>query len=189
MMKLVGFLLVTLVVCAAAHESPEPPHQHASQQTEYATLARGFGDHLDWMPLREGLRKAKNENLTSMILIHKSWCSGCKTLGPLISNSEEITRLSSAYVLINVMDDEEPIDPKYAPDGQYFPRILFFDPNGKLMENINNGRPKGDYLYLYNSGHKLAEVMKNALKYCVFTPQVANLIDPEDLRTAFRSEL
>jgi len=47
MLKLVGFLLVTLVVCAAAHEGPEPPHQHASQQTEYATLARGFGDHLE----------------------------------------------------------------------------------------------------------------------------------------------
>lgn len=40
-------------------------------------------------------------------------------------NSKELEKLSEHFVMVNIMDDEEPQDKKYTPDGGYIPRILF----------------------------------------------------------------
>lgn len=50
-----------------------------------------------------------------MIVIHKSWCSACQKLGTLFAESDEIVNLSKQFVMINVLDDEEPKDAKYQP--------------------------------------------------------------------------
>lgn len=135
------------------------------------------------MPLTEGLKKAKSESLTSMVVIHKSWCGSCKNFAPKFSSSSEIARLSSAFVMINVHDDEEPIDPKFAPDGQYYPRIVFLDHNGKLMPKLNNGRQDGQFKYLYTQADQLENAMKKALRVSIFTQQVADVMDAHSFRS------
>lgn len=82
-----------------------------------------------------------------MVVIWKSWCGACKRLKPLFGASEvnfaglwlilckEIAEMSKNFVMINLMDDEEPKDPNFTPDGGYIPRILFFSPDGTLQEN------------------------------------------------------
>lgn len=34
-------------------------------------------------------------------------------------------QLASKFVMVNLEDDEEPDDDKYAPDGRYIPRLYF----------------------------------------------------------------
>lgn len=62
------------------------------------------------------------------------------------------------------MQDEK----KFEPDGTYVPRILFFTPDGKFMEDIYNRHPKGDekYKYFYTNTAQIIDSMILALERC-----------------------
>lgn len=57
---------------------------------------------------------------------------------------------------------------RFQPDGTYVPRILFFTPNGKFMENVYNRHPKADdkYKYFYSSTSQIIDSMILALELC-----------------------
>ncbi|XP_065834831.1 thioredoxin domain-containing protein 12-like [Oscarella lobularis] len=126
-------------------------------------LAKGWGDEIAWRTLNDGLVEAKESQKPLMLLIHKSWCGACKALKPQFADSEEIRTLSEQFVMVNVQDDEEPKDPKYAPDGSYIPRILFLDSNGEVKRNINNAENNPSYKYYYSDPHQITAMMKSAL--------------------------
>jgi protein-disulfide reductase (glutathione) len=52
--------------------------------------------------------------------------------------------------MINLEDNEEPSDPKFAPDGNYIPRIFFIDPNGNLRYDLYNQNGNPSYKYFYS---------------------------------------
>ena len=45
-----------------------------------AINGRGFGDQYQWKSMKEGLPLVK-AGKPGMLVIHKSWCGACKTLG------------------------------------------------------------------------------------------------------------
>lgn len=45
----------------------------------------------------------------------QSWCGACKRLGPEFAASEAVRALASRFVMINVLDDEEPTEAAYKP--------------------------------------------------------------------------
>ncbi|KAH3850419.1 thioredoxin domain-containing protein 12-like isoform X2 [Dreissena polymorpha] len=126
-------------------------------------LSNGWGEHIDWQKFDDAFKIAEEENKPVMLLIHKSWCGACKNLKPKFAESEEIATLSKNFVMVNVMDDDEPEDAKYKPDGGYIPRILFID-HGDVMKDLYNesGNPK--YKYYYHSPDHIMSSMERALK-------------------------
>lgn len=53
--------------------------------------------------------------------------------------------LAKDFVMINVYDDDEKgDDPRWQPEGQYIPRIIFYDGlHGEVLKQINEqGNPK-----------------------------------------------
>lgn len=83
----------------------------------------GFGSHYVWAgSLESGLQIANNHKKPVMVIIHKSWCTACKNLKPKFANSTEIQNLSKHFVMINLVDDDEPKHNSFAPDGSYIPR-------------------------------------------------------------------
>merc|ERR1712080_723980 len=71
--------------------------------------------------------------------------------------------MSTKFVMVNVGDDDEPEGALYKPDGGYVPRILFFNPDGSLLDDIINrdGNPK--YKYYHYSPNSVADSMEDVL--------------------------
>lgn len=83
----------------------------------------GFGNTYVWAgSLESGIQIATNHKKPVMVIIHKSWCRACKNLKTKFASSPEIQSLSKHFVMVNLEDDEEPKNNKYAPDGSYIPR-------------------------------------------------------------------
>jgi len=64
---------------------------------------------------------------------------------PKIKNSKELAEMSKKFVMVNVMDDQEPQDDLYKPDGGYIPRVLFFDSKGDLLKDVINETGNAKY--------------------------------------------
>mmetsp|Transcript_14495 Transcript_14495/g.20204 ORF Transcript_14495/g.20204 Transcript_14495/m.20204 type:complete len:166 (+) Transcript_14495:71-568(+) len=130
---------------------------------EESSLARGWGDKIQWRTLEAALAESKETNKPVMVIIHKTWCGACKRLKPLVAASEEIEKQSENFIMVNLEDNEEPKDPAYAPDGAYIPRIVYVDTTGKVRSEILNAE-REKQRYFYHDATAVLKGMKNALE-------------------------
>ncbi|XP_030844750.1 thioredoxin domain-containing protein 12 [Strongylocentrotus purpuratus] len=99
-----------------------------------------------------------------MLVNHKTWCGACKALKPKFAASEEILKLSSDFVMVNVEDDEEPEGSQFQPDGGYIPRILFLNSDGVVQPDLINTLGNPQYKFFYSNALMVTEAMKSAVK-------------------------
>lgn len=141
-----------------AHDDRAP--EHATEEVAKLPVAadNGFGTAVTWRSFDDGLREAKATGKPLMMVVHTSWCSRCKALKPSFS-TPDVAKMAEQFVMVNVDQDEDERVMAYGPDGTYIPRVMFFDPSGKLDPEIANERsPKFKYFYtapldLLNSMH------------------------------------
>ncbi|XP_052775262.1 thioredoxin domain-containing protein 12-like [Mya arenaria] len=126
-------------------------------------LDNGWGDDIDWKKFDDALELSKTENKPVMLIIHKSWCGACKKLKPLFAESKEIAELSGSFIMANTLDDDEPKDDKYKPDGAYIPRILFIY-NGKVAEDLYHEAGSPKYKYYYHNTEGIVKTMRKAVE-------------------------
>ncbi|XP_045779290.1 thioredoxin domain-containing protein 12-like isoform X2 [Maniola jurtina] len=125
----------------------------------------GFGSNYVWAgSLEAGMQIAVNHKKPVMVIIHKSWCSACKNLKPKFANSNEIQSLSQHFVMVNLMDEEEPKNNKFAPDGTYIPRILFISPMGMVDCDIYNEEGSSQHKYFYSRPEQIAKSMRKVIE-------------------------
>ncbi|KAJ1492299.1 hypothetical protein T484DRAFT_1611711 [Baffinella frigidus] len=128
-----ALLIVAAAACAAVAAGEDlagtPPGGESAEAAgdKSRVGGRGFGENVDWFSFAAGIREAEATQRPAMVVIHKSWCGACKSLGPKFAASEDIMARASNFVMINVHDDEEPNDEGWRPDGGYIPRILMYD--------------------------------------------------------------
>lgn len=107
---------------------------HCSSYTE---KDNGFGSKYVWAgSLDSGIQIATFHKKPVMVIIHKSWCSACKNLKPKFAESDEIQSLSKHFVMVNLIDEEEPKSNTFAPDGTYIPRYFSFARTGLQRNHI-----------------------------------------------------
>ncbi|KAM3962136.1 thioredoxin domain-containing protein 12 [Aphomia sociella] len=125
----------------------------------------GFGNNYIWAgSLESGLQIATHHNKPVMVIIHKSWCTACKNLKPKFASSSEIQSLSKHFVMINLIDDEEPKSSNFAPDGTYIPRILFVSPQGLVDREIYNEEGSSQHKYFYSRPEQIAKSMRKMIQ-------------------------
>ncbi len=110
-------------------------------------LARGWGDSLPWTPLPDAFAAAQAADKPVMVVLWKTWCGACKALRPKFAASAAIAAASADFVMANAADDDVPEGDKFAPDGGYIPRILFFDKRGNLLPDVQGPNPKYKYFH------------------------------------------
>lgn len=85
--------------------------------------SNGFEGQYKWSTdLGSALREGRETGKPVVVIIHKNWCSRCDQLKEDFGKSQPLLEISSHFVLVNCMDDDEPKDESYAPDGYYVPR-------------------------------------------------------------------
>lgn len=127
-------------------------------------LARGWGDALPWTPFADAFGLAQSSSKPIVLVVWKTWCGACKALRPKWAESAAIASHAEDFVFVNVVDDEEPQEDKYKPDGGYIPRILFLDGRtGAVMDDVVNAAGNPKYKYYYTDGESVAASMATVL--------------------------
>ncbi|XP_076814554.1 thioredoxin domain-containing protein 12-like [Clavelina lepadiformis] len=127
------------------------------------SLDRGFGSHLNWTSFDQAIRSSVETRRPIMLLLHQKWCKACRDLMPKFRANRYIEKLSPLFEMVNLIDDEVPKDPKFAPDGSYFPRIFFISPEGEVMTDIYNPEAVDRYFYYYYEADSVARSMLKAV--------------------------
>jgi protein-disulfide reductase (glutathione) len=98
-----------------------------------------------------------------MVFVHASWCGRCKELRPIFDDPELI-EASGSLVMVNLdHDKQEEARTTFAPDGNYVPRIMFFDSSGARISDIVNPRsPQFPLYYSHGSKRELLAAMQRA---------------------------
>ncbi len=174
----------------AGHPQTRTPTTHTHPSSKMATLlvalllsllaplsaaaSEGWGPY-SWVPFNDAFAVAKTQDKPVMLVIHKSWCGACKSLRPRFAESAAIKSESEHFVMVNVVDDEEPKGEQYSPDGGYIPRVLFLDADGNVLSDVVNVGGNDKYKYYYSDGDSIARSMAMARK------RVARRAAEEDL--------
>ncbi|CAL1532161.1 unnamed protein product [Lymnaea stagnalis] len=119
---------------------------------------------INWVTMKDGQRLVKEQGKPAMVVFHKPWCRACKALRPRFANSREIEQLSNDFIMISVEEEEVPKNSELSPDGAYIPRILFMDPEGKVLNHVYNQKGNKQYRYYYAETASIIDSMKNVLK-------------------------
>ncbi|MBL4684883.1 MAG: thioredoxin family protein [Nannocystaceae bacterium] len=132
-------------------------------EIELATApALGWGEHIAWRHLGEGLAEAKSSGRPVMLVVHASWCGQCKRLKPVFQD-KELSELTRHFVMVNADQDEVPQTRQYAPDGAYLPRVVFLAPEtGEVDPSLSNPR-RGKDRHYYGPTDDLVGTMRKAL--------------------------
>lgn len=139
-----------------ASPPPAPP-----QAREASAPAHGYGDKIAWRGLDEGIAEARTLGRPLMLVVHAAWCPRCRELKPRFFDPA-LAAASERFVMVNLDQDEDPQALRYGPDGQYVPRVLFLDAQGRVDATLSNaGRSK--YKYFYMPQDDLVGVMQQAL--------------------------
>jgi len=147
----------------AASSNQASPREPSGPKRKATVPAEGWNDDIAWRGFEEGLSEAKQDQRPVMLVVHTAWCPKCRALKQVFNEDDQVERLSEQFVMVHVDQDQTPAATLYAPDGQYIPRVLFLDPNGKLDPELSNrGRPQR-FRYFYTPQEDLVSTMREAL--------------------------
>lgn len=114
----------------------------------------------NWSAVR---KEAAATSRPILLLVHRTWCSACKQLRPQFAKSKDIEVLSEQLVMVKTAEEQgEFTRSQFGPDGNYFPRILFFDSNGEFLNEIAPRKDK--YKYFHFGAESIVKAMKKALR-------------------------
>lgn len=119
---------------------------------------------IEWHDWNEALRIASRSSKPIMVVVYADWCPHCRALGPVFADPE-IESLAKRLVMVRQNHDDSPpwLEPYNQKYGGYVPRIFFFDPNGKMREDLTSGHPRYPYFYAAEQPEFLKKSMRKAI--------------------------
>ena len=131
---------------ARVNEAPPAPVR-AAPPPAAAAAETWNAAQIDWQPYEAGLAKARAQSKPVCLVLYTGWCPHCKNYSHVFDDKRVVDRARS-FVMIRANADEQPeVAGKYAPDGGYVPRTLFFASDGTLAADVQAPRPQYKYFY------------------------------------------
>lgn len=138
---------------------PSPPA--AALGAAPSPTAISWHGNVAWHTWEEALPLARKESKPIFLLVYADWCPHCRALGSVFSDPE-VAELSKRFVMVRQNHDDAPqwLEPYTQKYGGYVPRIFFFDPAGKLREDITSGHPRYPFFYAAEQPEFLKKAMR-----------------------------
>ena len=124
--------------------------------TSVGADSHGLGEAYTWTPFSDAFSGSK----PVMLIATKSYCGACKALKPQFAASPALLEASAAFTMVSVGDEFAESDAKFAPDGGYIPRILFFHADGTPISGV--GGPNSQYKHFYSDPAQIVAAMGQA---------------------------
>lgn len=120
------------------------------------------------------MKEIKEKKRPGVVLIHRDWCSACKTIGRYCREDIPLIRMSKKFVMISAPNGEEPQDETFQMglllyliiivDGVYFPRLYFINPDGSVNYGIVGDPQAEKYQFYYSTPEQIIDSMKKMIK-------------------------
>ncbi len=91
-------------------------HHHGAETSPSGEDVHSTWGQYAWRSLAEGKAESAATGKPMLLLVWKTWCGACKSLRPRFASSAAIAAEASNFVMVNVVDDEEPADAMYKPE-------------------------------------------------------------------------
>eukprot|EP01083_Nonionella_stella_P103261 294755_1 len=176
LMLFTGCLLLAVISSAFAGTSkdcgPRLGTQSSSSQNDsgynrpLAASGNGLGEQLDWVPWKQAQSQAKSLHKPIMLVVHRNNCYMSGQFRKDFTRYEKsINSLAKDFVVSNILDNED-TEPNTACENgrRYYPRVMFYDANGKLNKDVINEDGYPYYKYYYWSTQHLMNTMKRVMK-------------------------
>ncbi|XP_031147420.1 anterior gradient 1 isoform X1 [Sander lucioperca] len=152
MLRWVLFALF-LGICASAG-------QEKKRKAQPQSFSRGWGNSISWVQsYEEGLSQMVKSQKPLMVIHHKVDCPHSEALKKAFVAAKSIQKMAKEdFIMLNLL--EETTDKNMAPDGYYYPRILFVDPSKTARTDIVGKYSNRKYTYEPGDMAFLAKNMK-----------------------------
>ncbi len=127
-----------------------------------AASAHDWNGAIAWRPYAAGLAEAKKTGRPVCLVVSTEWCPHCRNYARVF-HDPTVVNAAKSFVMIHVDKDADPAaSAAHAPDGEYIPRTMFLDAQGKLAPELHAPRPR--YLYFFDESdpRQLARAMTQA---------------------------
>jgi thiol:disulfide interchange protein len=116
-----------------------------------------------WRGYDEGLAEAKAQRRPILLVFFTSWCPHCANYSKVFGDPR-VVEAAKQFVMIRLDGDKNgEVSARFAPDGEYVPRTFFVDPDGKLLADVHENRPRFRYFYEESRPNGLLAGMQAAL--------------------------
>ena len=80
-----------------------------------STPQRDYGESYGWKSFSEGMNAVEREQKPGIVVIAKRFSGACKEFAKSMASGDEMIRLSSHFVMILALDEDEPQEEKWLP--------------------------------------------------------------------------
>lgn len=118
-----------------------------------------------WRSWDVGLKQAASTKKNILLLLHTDSCPKCAMLAESFRTNRELQKLAKNLVMVEVNGGTAPLAvvQRFARYGNYYPRVLFLQPNGTPMEEIVSANPKFPYYFQPSKPEILLGAMRKAI--------------------------
>lgn len=168
-----------LVLCSSVLSCVFSEDEIISNTNDKTDLSNGLNKGINWVSLENGIQIAKNDSLPLFVMIHSLTCPACIKLSAQLKTDLEFKDIADNFAMVNLLDDgSRVLENKYKPDGDYLPRILFFEPEGQFIDDlVSTENPK--YKYFHSKVDQVVKLMEDQLLKSINVEPVS--FDDEDL--------
>ncbi len=93
-------------------------------------------ENIKWFDYESGLKQARQSGKTILLLFYADWCPTCHAYKHIFAD-KRIIKQAQSLVMIRVNVDHTPeLATRYAPDGEYVPRVFALNTQGKQFSDL-----------------------------------------------------